>query len=278
MAIREFVFTAPNDNQIQCTGGGQQITHQRENIHLDRWKERFIGDIVKDGPNWNPLRNILNAIYSSEFQIPLTAGEVESKLNEFTNIDLNIVTPYSNIPKSSISGGNLRVLENNVNTVFHESGYGPDRVCKQLSVRKIYTPASLLDSLGTKGDIFWPSTTDNLIFDNAFMKSMGFYGTQWIKSGNDITITYSPYNGHLQESITQQITADMTVKGLQDTGDPISPYMQGNDNKNGRIIQNFPGHLNECIKLIETKELGDFMQVLLYLAYIMIEQPTINNV
>ena len=280
--VREFIFSLPNNNQIQCTGGQQQIIHQCENINLDAWKQRFIGDIVKDGPNWTQIGPILNAIYTPEFQIPATAAEVELRLNQFTDIDLNIVTPYPNIPKSSISGSNLKVLEHRVNTIFHESGYGPDRVCKNLSVSKIYTPASLLDSLGTKGDIFWPSISDNinLIFDNAFMKRMGFYGTEWAKINNIIHIVYSPTpTDPTKDTIEQPITSDMTVKGLQDGAYPISPYMQGNDSKNGRIIQNFSvGNLNECIKLIETKELGDFMQVLLYLAYIMIEHPIINNI
>jgi len=280
--VRTFIFSLPNNNQIQCTGSQQQIiTHQCENIVLDAWKQRFIGDIVKDGPNWTQIEPILNAIYSAEFQIPATAAEVELELNNFTDIDLNIVTPYPNIPKSSISGNNLRVLESYVNTIFHESGYGPDRVCKNLSVSRIYTPASLLDSLGTKGDIFWPSISDNinLRFDNAFMRRMGFYGTAWEKNEDTITITYSPTPASpAQESIAQQITSVMTVKSLQDMAHNISPYMQGNDIKNGRIIQNSFGNLNECIKLIETKELGDFMQVLLYLAYIMIEHPIINNI
>lgn len=279
---REFIFSLPNNNQIQCTGGQQQIIHQCENINLDAWKQRFIGDIVKDGPNWTQIGPILNAIYSSEFKIPATAAEVELGLNQFTDIDLNIVTPYPNIPKSSISGNNLRVLESYVNTIFHESGYGPDRVCQNLSVSRIYTPASLLDSLGTKGDIFWPSISDNinLIFDNVFMRRMGFYGTEWAKINNIIHIVYSPTpTDPAKDTIEQPITSDMTVKGLQDEAYPISPYMQGNDSKNGRIIQNFVvGNLNECIKLIETKELGDFMQVLLYLAYIMIEHPIINNI
>ena len=285
--LRTFSFTSPNQTQILCTDNiGNTNEHNHELVNLVELQDRFIADIAKDGPAWQYLLPILNIIYN-----PLrnqTNAYYEQQLAAFTDIDINDsnITPYPNIPKSSNNGNDLKVLEHHVNIVFNESGYGPDAVCKSHNPTVIYTPASLLDSCLTKGNRFWPSQQDNIniVFDNGFMQRMGFYGTRWEKNGNYIRITYTAIQGENPDVINQLVTDDTTVDILQkDVSQPIHRYMQGNPTKNA-ILSHSVGNLGnntilkECIKLIETKELGDFMQVLLYLAYIMIDRPTINNV
>ena len=283
--LRTFIFSLPNNNQIQCTDSVSIHVHNHELDTTPVLQDRFIADIAKDGPAWQYLLPILNRIYN-----PLrnqTNAYYEQQLAAFTDIDINDsnITPYPNIPKSSNNGNDLKVLEPHVNIVFNESGYGPDAVCKSHNPTVIYTPASLLDSCLTKGNRFWPSQQDNIniVFDNVFMRRMGFYGTLWEKNGDNINITYTAIPGENPDVIIQQVTDDTTVDILQkDVTQPINLYMQGNATKNAYLSANSNNHhpnvLKECIKLIETKELGDFMQVLLYLAYIMIDRPTINNV
>ena len=290
VAVRTFSFTSPNQTQILCTdNSGNTNEHNHELVNLVELQDRFIADIAKDGPAWQDLLPILNRIYSPDFsKRNQTKVYYDQQLVEFTNIDSNDsnITPYPNIPKSSNNGNDLKVLEHHVNIVFNESGYGPDAVCKSHNPTVIYTPASLLDSCLTKGNRFWPSKQDNIniVFDNGFMQRMGFYGTRWEKNGDDIRITYTAIQGENPDVIIQPVTVNTTVDILQkDVSQPINGYMQGNATKNYYLSANVGNLgnntiLKECIKLIETKELGDFMQVLLYLAYIMIDRPTINNV
>ena len=289
MPVRTFTFRSLNNTQIQCMDNvGTTHDHNHEIVTESVLRDRFIADIAKDGPPWQFLHPILQSIYNPYAQppqIPLiqqTHAYYNEQLIAFTNIDDtdSNITPYPNIPKSSNISPALKVLEPNVDIVFNESGYGPSTVCKSHNPTVIYTPASLLDSLGTKGNTFWPRQEDNIniVFNNDFMRRMGFYGTQWIKDNNNIIIAYTAAPTQASHVITQPVTADLSVYILQTGQFHITPYMQGNDYKNSKIIQNYPGNLNECIKLIETKELGDFMQVLLYLAYIMIKQSNINNV
>ena len=283
---RTFRFISLNNTQIQCTDSINTNVHNHELVTPVNLRNRFIADIAKDGPAWQYLHPILIRIYNH-----LTSNVknyYDQQLAEFTNIDDtdSNITPYPNIPKSSNNGLALKVLEPHVNTVFNESGYGPDRVCQSYNPTVIYTPASLLDSCLTKGNTFWPSRQDkiNIVFDNIFMQRMGFYGTQWEKNGDDISITYTAIQGENPDVIIQPVTDDMSVDKLQtDASQPINRYMQGNPTKNYYLSANVGNLgnniiLKNCIKLIETKELGDFMQVLLYLAYIMIERPDINNV
>lgn len=266
--------------------------------------ERFFDDIVKDSQADFKLQDviqILRACFPNHAgagagggvsPIPATIAGYKVLLERFaervsTDNNENI-TILQNIVKTSTVGSNIKISD--ALWALYESGFGCSSVCRNPGMKTVKTSAATLDSLLKQAYdyLFNPNVTFNNIFSDRLGIPDGFTWSSspapaGVGAGNNNYLQKSVVNIQFwnpppggaadarrsgtidNEANTPAARGNFNGIGIGNTGD-----IMGNKPKNEEINQLnlVPVNIPRIKRLFIIKEIGDVLQVWMYLALI----------
>ena len=290
-------ITLTNSNPPQNTIViGQLNTHS---MNLQQMLQRFFADIVKDSQADFKLANVIHILQTcfpnhagggGVSPIPATIAGYKVLLESFNDrvfTDNNEhITILQNIVKTSTVGSNIKISD--ALWALWESGIGCSSVSRNKLMQLVKTPPATMDSLLKQAydQLFNPNVT----FDATFSNRLGIPdGFSWSSS----PATQREGGGNYQQKSKVSIQfwthpaqrADAFREGLIDnqTNTPIArgPFngigigtqgdIMGNGPKNQKIDElaiNLRNNTPRIKRLFIIKEIGDVLQVWMYLALI----------
>jgi hypothetical protein len=291
------VFSINGNGNIVLTDSqnGAILLHQRNTNTLNQLEmvQRFFADAVKDSQADYKLTDvirILQTCFNNNVAIPANIADYKRTLQGF---DQRVLHAYSdntttlrNVVKLSTVGGNFGISDAQYS--LWESGFGSRSVCRNPRMQTVKTPPATLDSLLKQSYdlLFNPHVT----FDQSFSTRLGIPdGFKWssrpqLGNGNEqksyVTIDFwtPPPPGvpdaaaHREGVIDNQLNTPVGRGNFNGIGERNNGDVMGNDPKNREIDrlaqQNINNNTPRIKRLFIMKEIGDVLQVWIYLALI----------
>lgn len=278
-----------SNNQQNPLQIGQLNTQSMNEIAM---LQRFFADIVKDSQADYKLGDVIQILQSCfpnhangpNRTIPVNIAAYKLILQTFDNRVFNDnndnITILKNILKTSSVGSNIKISD--ALWALYESGFGCSSVSRNATMKTVKTSAATLDSLLKQPyDVLF---NPNVIFDQQFSRRLGIPdGFTWSSSPvtgpnfqqkSNVTIQFwNPPPGAAADAMRSGIidneentpVARGFFNGIGGNGD-----IMGNKPKNEeihRLMQN-NNNIPRIKRLFIIKEIGDVLQVWMYLALI----------
>jgi hypothetical protein len=283
----------PNHRLIYMTRGGVQTPLGYFNIRdllLADMQGRSFCDIVKDSQAETKVNNIiaiLQRCFGNVTGIPANIAAYKTELHRYdeavTTALQRFITVYKNILKTSTVGNNLQISD--AKYAFSESGMACKTVCRDPAMKTVKSSAATLDSLlkSAYDLLFNPF----LKFDVSFTRGLGIPGgLQWssrpttdARKSSLVTIQFETPPPGVAAAAANTISGEVDneansalARGLFNGVHPGNGDVMGNDLKNIKVNQlsrNLPQNCPKIKKLFIVKEIGDVIQVWMYLAFIL---------
>ena len=253
-------------------------------VDIELLDKRFFADIIKDSQTDNRVTDIvvrLKQCYATHHtKIPDAPAGYKAALTELENTlhtnpaISNNITELKNLVRTSTDGTNSTEISFAEMAVW-ESGFGTNKICKfsnDPDFVTIGTPGAKLDPLPKEPYTEYFPSNANIVFTGNFTKALGFPNTEISIIDDRVKITY-------KDNQTVEVEVNhTTTKDVLKTHPSIGKYLLGNREKNAAILNLQTNNCDEFYKYVETKELGDILQVWLYFAYVIINDVSTSEI
>jgi hypothetical protein len=272
---------------------GNPLVLQQLNTHSmlqPQMLQRFFADIVKDSQADSKVTNVIQILqqcFPNHLNaIPANIAGYKVLLQMFDNRvftdNIDNITILKNILKTSTVGSNIKISD--ALWALYESGFGCSSVCRNPGMQTVKTPPATLDSLLKQAYdyLFNP----NVIFDEHLSTRLGIPdgftwrtrpataadGHNWEQKSHVNIRFWNPPPGGAAHAVRSGIInneannpdARGPFDGINGNGD-----IMGNKPKNEVINQlNLVNNIPRIKRLFIIKEIGDVLQVWMYLALI----------
>ena len=293
MDTKKYTFTYENSQLMYKKNNEQGRPIITNGLNKQELIERFYGDIYKDfrvSADVNTSRSIINNCFKNPMQKTIDENLLKTIYDTHwpgwtngTKTDIQKKTEFYPPLLRLTTDNSISTQISEATFAFQESGYPANDILKNPNITKIVTPATILDTAGTnyKNVLYFPDNNDvEIVFDELFFDALGFpKGTFWstkllkkpIIPEYNVIIQYPTSPLSKIDSTVKPISTNSTssAENIQDRFSDFKNYSKGNDLKN-IDLENIKLGCDEKIKIFVTKELGDVAQVLMYLAYMIV--------
>ena len=293
MDTKKYTFTYENSQLMYKKNNEQGRPIITNGLNKQELIERFYGDIYKDfrvSADVNTSRSIINNCFKNPMQKTIDENLLKTIYDTHwpgwtngTKTDIQKKTEFYPPLLRLTTDNSISTQISEATFAFQESGYPANEILKNPNITKIVTPATILDTAGTNYEnvLYFPDNNDvEIVFDELFFDALGFpKGTFWstkllkkpIIPEYNVIIQYPTSPLSKIDSTVKPISTNSTssAENIQDRFSDFKNYSKGNDLKN-IDLENIKLGCDEKIKIFVTKELGDVAQVLMYLAYMIV--------